>query len=64
MPAPLEATALATAIRDYRPADLFADDAARLQWYRLVGAAGLALYGEDEDAGRRFLALCEVPSLN
>jgi hypothetical protein len=56
MPAPLEVTALAVAIRDHRPADLYADDEARLQWYRLVGAAGLALYGEDEDARRRFLA--------
>jgi hypothetical protein len=54
MPAPLEVTALATAIRDHRPADLYADDAARLQWYQLVGAAGLALYGDDEDARRRF----------
>jgi hypothetical protein len=64
MQAPLEVRALATAIRCFRPADLYTDDCARQQWFELIGAAGLALFGDDEDARKRFLALCEAPSLN
>lgn len=64
MQAPIEVRALATAIRCFRPSDLYANDEARLQWYQLCGAAGLALFGDDEDARRHFLALCEAPSLN
>jgi hypothetical protein len=64
MPAPRDVTALATAIRDHRPAGIYADDGARMMWYQLVGAAGLALFGDDERARREFLALREIPPLH
>jgi hypothetical protein len=59
-----DVTALAAAIRDHRPSDLYTNDGARMMWYALVGAAGLALFGDDERARREFLALCEIPPLH
>ena len=62
--APIEVRALADSIRDFRPADLYADDEARFRWFQLCSTAALALCGDDGDAQRSFLALCEMPDLN
>jgi len=56
--------ALATAIRDFRPADLYADDEARFRWLQLCDVAALAPYGNDRDAMKGFLDLCDMPDLN
>lgn len=61
MRVPADVAALAAAIREHRPADICADDGARMMWHALVGAASAALFGDDESARERFLALCEPP---
>jgi len=61
---PIELRALAESIRDYRPADLYADDEAWLRWFQLCNVAALALCGDDQHARKRFLDLCEIPAYN
>ena len=60
MQARIEVTALATAIRDYRPADLYADDEARFRWFQLCNVAAL----NDRNAMKGFLDLCDMLDLN
>ena len=38
----VEVRALTTAIRDFRPPDLYADDEARFRWFQLCNVAALA----------------------
>lgn len=64
MQARIEVRALATAIRDYRPADLYADDEARFRWFQLCNVAALTVYGNDRDAMKGFLDLCDMLDLN
>ena len=47
MQARIEVRALATAIRDFRPADRYADDEARFRRFQLCNVAALAVYGND-----------------
>jgi hypothetical protein len=56
--------ALADSIRDYRPGDLYGDDDARSRWLQLVNVAALALHGDDRDAVKAFIDLCEAPYIN
>jgi len=56
----IEVRALATAIRDYRPADLYADDEARFRWFQLCNVAAL----NDRNAMKGFLDLCDMLDLN
>lgn len=60
MQARIEVRALATAIRDYRPADLYADDEARFRWFQLCNVAAL----NDRNAMKGFLDLCDMLDLN
>jgi hypothetical protein len=62
--APIEVRALADSIRDYRPGDLYGDDDARSRWLQLVNVAALALHGDDRDAVKAFIDLCEAPYIN
>jgi hypothetical protein len=56
---------LATAIAAYKPANLYTDDKARLQWYALCSAAANAVFHKNTaDAAvnvGRFFDLCGVP---
>lgn len=44
--------------------DLYGDDDARSRWLQLVNVAALVLHGDDRDAVKAFIDLCEAPYIN